>query len=154
MSGCSFMVKLKKILIISILLNIVLAVMLGWLYDKTDHKIIQTDLNNSKMIFKKLLELSNEHITRVNCEIYQDNRLVEPEKLKVSHFLSLYLNFLTKTKDIQSFLSCNQREKNECSLSYVNAEELYISSATILFFKINPKTKKIDKTSFQCIDVP
>ncbi|RXJ92535.1 hypothetical protein CRV00_12830 [Malaciobacter molluscorum] len=105
------------------------------------------NIEDKRVILKKLTELSNSKISVKNCEHVNNIK-----NLKVSDFLTAYLDSMSSEKytKIEFIdLTCGSRKENECSVYYGGKDEWNKGWTDILFFDYDKVAKIINQNSFE-----
>jgi len=103
-------------------------------------------------IYFELLSLSNYKIPMQNnsCE-------VEKKDYRVGDFLTAYLQLMAKnTQNINTYLSCDDSVGANCTFGYGNKPKWFGNEnwISLLRFEYDFKSKKIDRATLKCIDLP
>lgn len=127
---------------------------LGMLYVSPSSKK-QVAIDEASFIFQQLSSLGDVEIQENSCEFIGRGGDIIENGLRVSSFLSSYLNMSThyKSKNFYSYLECGDKSENICSFSFGESKSRE-SWGRYLWFAIDPEKQIIQPNSFSCVGIP
>jgi len=126
---------------------LILGFLIGVKYDDKDNRQISLE---EKYLLRKVVNFANKSINHVNCELHDNNGLIE--KPLVADYLTEYLSFsYYQAKNSFTFFYCD--ENNRCDFVF-GLEKHPESYSRILSFSYDKEKKTIYPNTFSCYDVP
>ena len=94
------------------LVILILGFLIGVKYDDKDHRLLSLE---EKYVFRELVGLANETINNIDCDLYNNNGLIE--KPLVADYLTRYLLFsYYQYKNANIYFYCDENDK--CYFSF------------------------------------